>query len=126
MMNYNVNAKYPNAKISVETNDLHIALKDFWDSVVNAEEVDIINGFTGEVLVHIDSNPKNTWIVDEWEMILLGSLVYKEWGKPEPETKFDLPDLDLMNDIITLLSAEQPKTALRDGKFFSNYFLKTP
>lgn len=82
MMNYNVSAKYSNAKVFVETNDLHIALEDFWNKVDDAEEVDIINGFTGEVLVHVDENPENTWIVDEWEMILLGSLMCREWGEP--------------------------------------------
>lgn len=106
MMNYNVSAKYTNAKVFVETNDLHIALEDFWNKVDEAEEVDIINGFTGEILVHVDGNPENTWIVDEWEMILLGSLMCREWGEPEPEPEFDPLDLDLMNKVVALLSAD--------------------
>ena len=109
MMNYNVSAKYENAEVEIRTNDLDTAIAEFFARVEDDVPVDIISGFTGEVLVSAN-NGENNWIAPEWDLILLGWLMKNQWGEgiivEEDEPEFDPLDLDLMDKVIALLSAE--------------------
>ena len=90
---YNVNAKYENAEVEIRTNDLDIAIEKFFAFVEDGVPVDIINGFTGEVLV-IANNGENNWIVPEWDLMLLGWLVKNQYGEDiSIKEKSDFPPL---------------------------------
>lgn len=98
--NYNVSATYPNARVIVETNDVGIAIEEFFERVEDGAFVDIINGFTGEVLVHCVEDPEQTFATDEWELMLLG------WLTTHPEVTLDDLDTDLTDCVTALILAE--------------------
>ena len=47
---YNVNAHFEKAETTLRTNDVRVAIQEFFDYVEDGVWCDIVNGFTGEVL----------------------------------------------------------------------------
>ena len=91
---YNVSAKYENAESEIRTNDIDLAIAEFFGRVEDDVPVDIISGITGEVLVSAN-NGENGWITPEWDLILLGWLMKNQWeeGIIVEEEAPDLPPL---------------------------------
>ena len=79
-MKYNVIATYDNAEITVKTNDLEIAITELMERCNDDVPVDLIDGYTGEVLV--STNTEEPYATEEWSLILLGWLMCNEWGEP--------------------------------------------
>lgn len=79
-MKYNVIATYDNAEITVKTNDLEVAINELMTRYDDDVPVDLIDGYTGEVLV--STNTEEPYATDEWNLILLGWLMRNAWGKP--------------------------------------------
>lgn len=82
-MMYNVIANYDNAKVTVETNEVDVAITDFMNRVENGVAVDIVDGFTGEVLVyanHFDCE-EPTYVTDEMSLMILDWLMRKNWSE---------------------------------------------
>lgn len=88
-MKYVISAEYANAKVSVETNDVHIACTEFLNRVDDCDHVCICDGFTGEVFAHTGEEP---WCSDEFALILLGFLMQEAWGEEEEEEVVDFGD----------------------------------
>ena len=79
-MKYNVIATYDNAEITVKTNDLEVAINELMARYDDDIPVDLIDGYTGEVLV--STNTEEPYATDEWNLILLGWLLRNACGKP--------------------------------------------
>ena len=91
---YNVVAKYENAESEIRTNDIDLAIAEFFGRVEDDVPVDIISGITGEVLVSAN-NGENNWITTEWDLMLLGWLMKNQWGEgiTVEEDEPDIPPL---------------------------------
>lgn len=82
-MKYNVIANYDNAKVTVETYEVNVAIADFMNRVENGVAVDLVDGFTGEVLAyanHFDCE-EPTYVTDEMSLMILGWLMAENWGE---------------------------------------------
>jgi hypothetical protein len=77
---YNVNAKYENAEIEIRTNDVNLAIEEFFARVEDDVPTDIISGITGEVLVSAN-NGENNCLGPGWDLMLLGWLMQNQWGE---------------------------------------------
>lgn len=78
MKKYNVYARFNDEELVLNTNDISSALKfaDHQSSGVNRAEVDVVDGFTGEVYLSLNQG-EGDFIVDEWVYILMGYLLTK-------------------------------------------------
>ena len=77
---YNVNAYFDNAETTLKTNDIKTALDEFFECVEEGVHCDIMDGFTGEILV--SANTDEPWITDEMSLMMLGYLCAEQWGDP--------------------------------------------
>ena len=67
---YYVNANYDDCTITVATNSADTAICALMEHAENGAPVDVIDGFTGEVLV--TANHDEPYITEEWVMMILG------------------------------------------------------
>ena len=73
-MLYYINAYLKNGtEITVKTNDIDIALREFFRYTNQGEHTDLVDGFTGEV--YIISNTDEPYITEQWALTVLGWLV---------------------------------------------------
>lgn len=77
---YNVSAKYENAEVEIRTNDVNLAIEEFFTRAKDDIPTDIISGITGEVLVSAN-NGENNYLAPEWDLMLLGWLIKNQWGE---------------------------------------------
>ncbi len=90
MMNYtyNVNAHFEKAETTLRTNDVRVAIQEFFDYVSDGVWCDIVNGFTGEVLAIAGSPEGEDFATDEMALMMLGYMCAEVWGEDEDE---DIP-----------------------------------
>lgn len=82
-MMYNVIASFENARVTVETNDVNVAIAEFMDKVECGVTVDLVDGFTGEVLAYanqFDCDEPN-YCTAEMSLMILGWLMSENWGE---------------------------------------------
>ena len=98
MMNYtyNVNAHFEKAETTLRTNDVNVAIQEFFDYVADGVHCDIVNGFTGEVLAIACSPEGEDYATDEMALMFLGFMMAEAWGEDEevPTCKMCGGDLD--------------------------------
>ena len=75
---YHIIAEVENTRITVETNEIDIAVDSLMQYAEQGIEVMVIDGITGEILVR--QNSDENWIVEEWSLIILGWLCQNTWG----------------------------------------------
>ena len=83
--NYNVNAHFEKAETTLRTNDVRVALQEFFDYVADGVWCDIVNGFTGEVLAIAGSPEGEDFATDEMALMMLGHMCAEAWGEDEDE-----------------------------------------
>lgn len=77
---YNVSTTTENATYECSTNDINIALTEFFFSAEGNLPTRIVDGYTGEVYVAINEEGMENHITDEWRYILIGYLAHNEMG----------------------------------------------
>ena len=87
MMNYtyNVNAHFEKAETTLRTNDVKVAIQEFFDYVADGVWCDIVNGFTGEVLAIACSPEGEDFATEEMALMFLGFMMAEAWGEGEDE-----------------------------------------
>ena len=105
MMNYtyNVNAHFEKAETTLRTNDVRVAIQEFFDYVADGVHCDIVNGFTGEVLAIACSPEGEDFATDEMALMILGYLCAENWGD---EVEDDEPAEETGGEMILRLIAE--------------------
>lgn len=89
--NYEVNAHFAKAETTLRTNDITVALGEFFEYVEDGVHCDIVNGFTGEVLA-IANNPNDEdYATDEMALMMLGHMMAEAWGEDEGEDEETCP-----------------------------------
>ena len=85
MMNYtyNVNAHFEKAETTLRTNDVKVAIQEFFDYVADGVWCDIVNGFTGEVLAIACSPEGEDFATEEMALMFLGFMMAEAWGEDE-------------------------------------------
>ena len=85
MMNYtyNVNAHFEKAETTLRTNDVNVAIQEFFDYVADGVWCDIVNGFTGEVLAICGNPDGEDYATDEMALMFLGFMMAEAWGEDE-------------------------------------------
>ena len=105
MMNYtyNVNAHFEKAETTLRTNDVKVAIQEFFDYVADGVHCDIVNGFTGEVLAIACSPEGEDFATDEMALMMLGHMCAEAWGEDD-EPAHDVPAEGVVADpIIAML-----------------------
>ena len=101
---YNVNAYFDNAETTLKTNDIKTALDEFFECVEEGVHCDIMDGFTGEILV--SANTDEPWITDEMSLMMLGYLCAEQWGEEDDEEEDEMVTvLSLVNELAENCSA---------------------
>ena len=87
MMNYtyNVNAHFEKAETTLRTNDVKVAIQEFFEYVADGVHCDIVNGFTGEVLAICGNPDGEDFATDEMALMFLGFMCAEAWGEGEDE-----------------------------------------
>lgn len=67
---YYITATYNDCEIEVKTNSADTAICALMEHAENGAPVDVIDGFTGEVLA--TANHDEPYITEEWSMMILG------------------------------------------------------
>ena len=75
---YHIIAEVEHSRITVETNEIDVAVSSLMQYAEQGIEVMVIDGVTGEILVR--QNSDENWIVEEWSLIILGWLCQNTWG----------------------------------------------
>ena len=74
---YNIIANYDDCEIEVKTNSAETAICALLEHAENGVLVDVVNGFTGEVLA--TANHDEPYITEEWSLMVLGWLMKTAW-----------------------------------------------
>ena len=69
---YNIIANYDDCEIEVKTNSIETAICALLEHAESCAPVDVVNGFTGEVLA--TANHDEPYITEEWSLMVLGWL----------------------------------------------------
>ena len=98
---YSVRSFYNEARATLGTNDVRIAISEFLEYLKDGVTCDIINNLTGEVLA-IANNPDNEdYATDEMALMVLGFLIKEAWGEDaEPEEMECLSAEDIVLEMI--------------------------
>ena len=99
-MKYAIISEFDNAKLTVETNDVHTACTEFLLRTEDASHVCICDGETGEVLAHTGDEP---YCTDEMALMLLGHLMAEAWGEEEDEE--EEPPREVIPSIFEVMTA---------------------
>ena len=75
---YNVYTYFEKSRIVVETNDVTHAISALMHSAENGQRCEVVDGFTGEVYVSVNSG--DDWCVTEWALMINGWLMRQIWG----------------------------------------------
>ena len=67
---YYITATYADCEIEVKTNSADTAICALMEHAENGAPVDVIDGFTGEVLA--TANHDEPYITEEWSLMILG------------------------------------------------------
>ena len=86
-MNYKyfVNAHFEKAETTLRTNDVRIAIQEFFDYIADGVHCDIVNGFTGEVLAIACSPEGEDYATEEMALMMLGFLAEEAWGEEDED-----------------------------------------
>lgn len=105
MMNYtyNVNAHFEKAETTLRTNDVCVAIQEFFDYVADGVHCDIVNGFTGEVLAIACSPEGEDFATDEMALMMLGHMCAETWGDEDED---DEPAEETGEEMVLRLIAE--------------------
>ena len=76
--NYSVIATYENCALSLQTMSAEQAIEFLFEHTEAGAEVNILNNYTGEVLV--SNSLTCTYITEEWTLMILGWLMQNNWG----------------------------------------------
>ena len=74
---YNVIATYDDCEVEVKTNSADTAICALLEHAENGAPVYVTNGFTGEVLA--TANYDESYITEEWSLMVLGWLMKTTW-----------------------------------------------
>lgn len=77
MYQYNVCVYAPNAEWTCKTNDPRYAIQTMFEYVEQGFHVDVINGFTGEVLC-IQNHPE-PYMQEDFGLMVLGWMMEQIW-----------------------------------------------
>ena len=78
MYQYNICVYAPKAEWTYKTNDPRYAIKTLFEYAEQGLHVEIINGFTGEVLC-VQNHPE-PYMQEDFGLMVLGWLMEKIWG----------------------------------------------
>ena len=73
-----INAQYEDAVITVQTNDIDIAIESLFEHTSEGAKCDLYDGFTGEV--YVTTNTEEPYITEQWALTILGWLMANNWG----------------------------------------------
>ena len=82
---YNVNTYAENEELTFRTNDIRHALDDFFESANEGVHVDIVNGFTGEVLAIANHPEGESHVTDEMALMMTGYLAEQARGEEDED-----------------------------------------
>lgn len=80
---YHVNSYFENAEATLRTNDVHIAIKEFFAYLEDDVHCNIVDGTTGEVLAIANCPDMENYTTDEMALMMLGYLMEETWGEAE-------------------------------------------
>ena len=76
--NYSVIAHYENCVLTLQTVSAEQAIAFLFEHTETGAEVDILDNYTGEVLV--SNSLTNTYITEEWTLMILGWMTQNAWS----------------------------------------------
>jgi hypothetical protein len=76
--NYSVIAHYENCVLTLQTVSAEQAIAFLFEHTEAGAEVDILDNYTGEVLV--SNSLTNTYITEEWTLMILGWMTQNAWS----------------------------------------------
>ena len=82
---YHVNAYFNQAETTLRTNDIRIAIREFFDYIEDDVQCDITDGTTGEVLAIANNPDMENYTTEEMALMMLGVLAEDAWGHAEAE-----------------------------------------
>ncbi len=82
---YHVNAYFNHAETTLRTNDIRIAIREFFDYIEDDVQCDITDGTTGEVLAIANNPDMANYTTEEMALMMLGVLAEDAWGHAEAE-----------------------------------------
>lgn len=104
--NYNVNSYFADGcEMTFRTNNVNDAIGAFFENVENGVHCDIVNGFTGEVLVIANSPEGDDFATDEMALMMVGYLAHENWDEKPAEPTLTAEELvkALLDDLTTRL-----------------------
>ena len=84
--NYNVNSYFADGtEMTLRTNNVRDAIEAFFENVENGVHCNIVNGFTGEVLVLCGNPEAEDFATDEMALMMVGYLAEQAWGDEDED-----------------------------------------
>jgi hypothetical protein len=80
--NYNLTIENNGNEITIKTNDVNYAIREFLRACEADCEACLCNGYTGEVLCHNGDEP---WCTEEMALMILGYLCAEAWGDEDED-----------------------------------------
>lgn len=116
MMNYtyNVNAHFEKAETTLRTNDVRVAIQEFFDYIADGVHCDIVNGFTGEVLAIACSPEGEDYATEEMALMFLGFMMEEAWGEEDEDDEPIDPAVALISSLFGIPADEV--VALHNGE----------
>ena len=102
-MKYEVSVFYPNAEVTVKTNDPEIAILEMLRADANGVHAHVIDGYTGEVLAIV--NHPEQFATPEFSMMVM-DLLFKMEQEVAEEKEAECVDCDLDSEDEECPSAE--------------------
>ena len=84
-MKYEVSVFYPDAEVTVKTNDPEIAVLEILRADANGIHANVIDGYTGEVLALVNSPDGERYCTEEFSLMTLGFLFKMKQEASEEE-----------------------------------------
>ena len=104
-MKYEVSVFYPDAEVTVKTNDPEIAILEILRADANGIHANVTDGYTGEVLALVNSPDGERYCTEEFSLMTLGFLFKMEQEAAEEE-EAECVDCDLCPEDEECPSAE--------------------
>lgn len=79
--NYILTLDYDNKLVEIKSNDIFAIMQEL-EKPVTTKKVTVVNGFTGEVLLH-SNEEKEPYSTHEFYLMCLGWAMLTEWNKEE-------------------------------------------
>ena len=93
MFQYNVTTHAFDEELTYRTNNPRRAIADFLDGAREGLHMNIVDGYTGEVLVIANHPEGEKHCTDEMSLMILGYLMAESWGEAEDEDEEDFVDV---------------------------------